>query len=72
MERKFDINYDEVLAFLDNIGLCEFAKLILTVCNKWFGSGKDYGIDTSMTEEFLSSFGAFGKAAKNRQNSKRN
>lgn len=65
MERKFDIDYDEVLAFLDNIGLCEFAKLILTVCNKWFGSGKDYGIDTSMTEEFLSSFGAFGNANRN-------
>lgn len=65
MQKQFDIDFDYVLNFLGNIGLGDFGKLILTVCFKWFGCGKDCGVDTEKTEDFLSSFGAFGNANRN-------
>jgi hypothetical protein len=61
---KIDLN--AVLEMMEEIGLEDFSKVILTVCNKWFGVGKSYSCDTKTTEEFLSSFGAFGNLNRNK------
>jgi len=60
------IDLDAVLNTMNEIGLEEFSKVILSVCNKWFGVGEDYGCDTGTTEEFLASFGAFGNLNRNK------
>lgn len=54
-----------VLQKMRDIGLEHFAKVILTLCRKWFGFGTDYGCDTVKTEQFLINFGAFGNANRN-------
>ena len=61
-----DINLDIVLEKMQNIGLENFSKVILSVCHKWFGVGRDFGADTKTTEEFLASFGAFGNMNRNK------
>ena len=60
------INLDEVLEIMSEMQLESFSKVILSVCNKWFGVGKDYSCDTQTTEEFLTSFGAFGNLNRNK------
>lgn len=65
MQKAFAIDLDTVLDKLQEEGLCDFAKVILTVCCRWFGIGKDYGGDTAATEAFLLSFGAFGNVNRN-------
>lgn len=60
MQKHFDINYDIVMGYMRAIGLEQFAKVILSVCYKWFGSGKSYDADTEVTEKFITFFGAFG------------
>ena len=61
-----DIDINAVLEKMREIGLEDFAKVILSVCNKWFGVGVDFKKDTKTTEEFLASFGAFGNASRNK------
>jgi hypothetical protein len=59
-QNRFDIDYTLLMKKLSEVGLEHFARVVLTVCFKWFGEGKDYGLDTEQTEQFLISFGAFG------------
>ena len=61
-----DIDINCVLEKMREIGLEDFSKVILSVCSKWFGIGEDFGRDTKTTEEFLSSFGAFGNLSRNK------
>mgnify|MGYP002852504976 CR=1 FL=1 len=65
MQRDFNIDYDAVFKKLDEIGLGDFGRVILSVCYKWFGTGQSYTNDTEKTERFLLSHGAFGKANRN-------
>lgn len=60
-----NIDINSVLVDLKTAGLEIFAENILSVCNKWFGVGKDFGTDTTKTEEFLASHGAFGFSNRN-------
>ena len=55
----------QVLAKLKEIGLEQFAKVMLTLCRRWFGIGTDYGCDTEKTAQFLINYGAFGNANRN-------
>lgn len=66
MQKSFALDFEIINKHLEKLGLLEFAKTILTVCNKWYGVGTDYNIDTEKTEEFLSSFGAFGNLNRNK------
>lgn len=61
-QSAFEIDYNKVTAKMEDIGLADFSKIILTVCKKWFGVGQAFEIDTDKTEEFITSFGAFGNA----------
>lgn len=65
MIRHFGVDPDGVLGILEQIGLDDFAKVILSVCYKWFGVGKCYVDDTQDTEDFLMNFGAFGNVNRN-------
>lgn len=60
-----DIDINAVLSGLKAAGLDKFAENILTVCRKWYGVGMDFKTDTSKTEEFLASHGAFGFSNRN-------
>ncbi len=65
MLNKCFIDLNGVFEILESAGLGEFAKVILTLCFKWFGAGADYGVDTEKTEEFLLQYGAFGNINRN-------
>lgn len=60
-----DVDINAVLSGLKAAGLDKFAENILTVCRKWYGVGMDFKTDTSKTEEFLASHGAFGFSNRN-------
>lgn len=64
--KQFDIDLDIVLAKMEEIGLCDFSKVIISICYKWFGYGNEYISDTAKTEAFLLGFGAFGNANRNK------
>ncbi|MBQ7740695.1 MAG: nucleotidyltransferase family protein [Eubacterium sp.] len=64
--KSADIDKEAVFKKLDEVGLTQFGKTLLTLCNKWFGVGGDYGENTEKTEEFLLSFGAFGNTNRNK------
>lgn len=61
-----DIDIDVVLKILSSCGLGDFARVILSVTQKWFGCGRDFGTDTASTEKFLLSYGAFGNSGRNK------
>ena len=63
--RNCSIDISEVLSILSEVGLEDFAKVILTLCSKWFLTDTDFGSDTAKTEEFLLSYGAFGNVNRN-------
>lgn len=65
MLKCYNINLDKVVSNLKSINLDKFAKIIITICYKWFGFGKEYDVDTEDTESFLLSFGAFGNVNRN-------
>jgi predicted nucleotidyltransferase len=65
-QSAYKIDYEKLEHQMNEIGLGEFSKIILTVCKKWFDIGKAYDVDTAKTEEFLTSFGAFGNANRNK------
>lgn len=66
MLNKTDIDLDNVLFILEKIKLDTFAKEILTVCSRWFGTGRDYGNNTAQTESYLLKCGAFGDLQENK------
>lgn len=66
VQKSKSLDYSKVFGYLEQLGLVEFSKVLLTVCFKWFGVGKSYNSDISKTEEFLISFGAFGNAGRNK------
>lgn len=65
-QRSKSLDYSKVFGYLNELGLEDFSKVLLTLCYKWFGVGEDYNSDVSQTEEFLLSFGAFGNAGRNK------
>lgn len=66
MMKRYDIDLNKVTNNLGEIHLDKFAKIIITICHKWFGIGKAYDVDTAETESFLLSFGAFGNVGRNK------
>ncbi len=66
MQQKCRIDYNKVMNILSSINLETFAKVILSVCHKWFGIGANYKKSTQKTEEFLCSYGAFGITGRNK------
>lgn len=67
-QRQYEIDYDRLFDMLEKINLTTFGKALLTVCNKWFGVGRDFGSDTEKLEEYLVNDGVFG-SLKNSKNS---
>lgn len=65
-QRSKSLDFSKVFAYLEELGLDDFARVLLTLCHKWYGVGKDYNSDVSQTEEFLLSYGAFGNAGRNK------
>jgi len=65
-QRAESIELSAVLERMKEIGLEDFSKVVLSVCKKWFGEGEDFKTDTKTTEEFLTSFGAFGNINRNK------
>ncbi|MBR3737434.1 MAG: nucleotidyltransferase family protein [Eubacterium sp.] len=61
-----EIDIQAVLSKMREIGLEDFAKVILSICFKWFSVGEDFGRETKTAEEFLASFGAFGNRNRNK------
>lgn len=59
-QRQYEINYDKLLDMLERINLTTFGKALLSVCNKWFGVGRDFDADTERLEEYIVSYGVFG------------
>jgi len=66
MLQQTNVDLQAVQAILEPMGLWEFAKVMLTVCEKWFSVGRNYDCDTEKTERFLLSFGAFGNVNRNK------
>lgn len=64
-QNSFSLNYDTVLGIMDEIGLKDFTRVVLSVCYKWFGTGVNYDVNTEKTEAFLTLFGAFGNSNRN-------
>ena len=60
--KKCNVNLDRVLLNLSECELSDFARVILSVCFKWYGVGRDFGISTQKTEDFLACHGAFGNS----------
>lgn len=60
MLKSYNIDIQKVISDLSEIGLGKFARLMISICYKWFGVGEILETDTEKTEEFLLSFGAFG------------
>lgn len=70
MQKNEGIDFDTVFKHLKAAGLDTFAKIILTVCCKWFNVGKAF-LDENChavikTEDFLCSSGAFGAELDNK------
>lgn len=65
-QQKHLLDTDKTIKFLKDVNLDKFAKVIFTLCYKWFGIGKSYDANTVKTEEFVTSFGAFGNAKRNK------
>lgn len=62
---KCDIDLDFVLKKCEEAGIAKFAKIVLSVCYKWYHVGKCFVEDTEECEEFLTSYGAFGNLNRN-------
>ena len=60
MLKTCNIDLKNVFKILNEYNLVRFAKVMLTVCNHFFGIGEDFGIDTGEVELFLCKCGAFG------------
>lgn len=65
MLKNCSVNIENVLAIMEDAGLADFAKVILSVCYEWFEIGESFGADTESTKEFLLRYGAFGNANRN-------
>lgn len=66
IQNAYDIDLDKVIHILKEYHLDTFAKVILSVCSKWFGTGKKYVDNTQKTEDYLCLCGAFGSMNKNK------
>lgn len=66
MLQKCQIDLEAVLALCRQAGLEQFAKIILTVCYRWYGVGQPYVEDIDPCQAFLVSYGAFGNAQRNK------
>ncbi len=60
MLKTRDIDIDKVVKDLETAGLGKFAETMLTVCYKWYGYGRDFGLDTQKAENFIAAHGTFG------------
>ena len=66
IQKSVSLDFDAVFEKLKEVGLDGFARVILSVCYKWFGTGESYVDNTESTEEFLLTFGAFGNVNRNK------
>lgn len=60
------VDLEKAVSDLDSAGLGRFSKEILSVCKKWYDEGESFTDDTSVTEDFIVSFGAFGISGRNK------
>ena len=63
---KSSADIDAVVKYLESCQLDKFAKVVFTLCKKWFGVGRDFGENTEGAERFLLSGGVFGGENKNK------
>ncbi len=66
IQKNYNINLDTVINILKEYNLDTFAKVILSVCFKWFKTGKMFTQNTQKTEEYLCSCGVFGSLVENK------
>ena len=66
IQKNAEINLDRVFETLGEMSLDSFGKVMLSVCFKWFGYGKDFDVDTKSAEHFIMSYGVFGNSNRNR------
>lgn len=66
MLKTCSIDLDFVLKKCKQAGIDKFAKIILSVCNKWYGVGTCYTEHTADCEAFLADYGAFGNLNRNK------
>lgn len=65
IQKNKTINLNNVLGILKPIGLDTFAKVILSVCFDWFGTGKKFIENTEKTQQYLCRCGVFGSMQEN-------
>lgn len=65
-QKQNKIDYGRLLDMLEKMNLSIFGKALLSVCNRWFGVGRDFGADTDKLEKYLVSDGVFGSLKNSR------
>ena len=65
MLKYANVDLKKAVSNLEIAGLGKFSKEILSVCFKWYGTGVCFNKNTQKTEDFIVSFGAFGKSHRN-------
>ncbi|MGN1421026.1 MAG: nucleotidyltransferase family protein [Eubacterium sp.] len=60
MQKKKQIDFEKVFKILKEIGLETFGRVILTVCNEWFGVGESFVENTDRIQKYLIEDGVFG------------
>lgn len=66
IQRNYTIHLDTVITILKEYNLDIFAKVILSVCFKWFKTGKLFTQNTQQTEDYLCNCGVFGSLIENK------
>ncbi len=64
--KNSEINIEQAETDFKKMGLGKFAKIILAICKKWFGYGKECKYPIQKTEDFIASHGAFGNVSRNK------
>jgi hypothetical protein len=65
IQSKRNVDINRVFEILKPLSLDTFAKVILTVCYRWFNVGQDFGVDTDKTMDYLCKCGVFGSMQEN-------
>ncbi len=65
-QKRFELDFEKIFSMLTAIKLDGFARVILSVCEKWFKVGEGYTDNTEETERFILSYGVFGNSNRNR------
>lgn len=65
VQKNCEINLDAVFGILRKYKLEKFAEVVLSVCFKWFGEGREFIKNTQSTQQYLCDSGVFGSLNEN-------